>query len=140
MVQFLSIIFFLGFLQFLLGFSKVPVFLCHPIEGCTGRHDVMTKGLHLPTEQPTHRGLFRKHPNTIMYQLATVCADVTNVCMKWTARQTKGANMEVRFAHCIVQVDVVHLADVWLQRWRSAVWCFCAQLFATSTVNYERNL
>jgi len=28
MVQFLSIIFFLGFLQFLLGFSKVPVFLC----------------------------------------------------------------------------------------------------------------
>ena len=31
MVQFLSIIFFLGFLQFLLGFSKVPVFLCHPM-------------------------------------------------------------------------------------------------------------
>ena len=31
MVQFLSIIFFLGFLQFLLGFSKVPVFLCHPV-------------------------------------------------------------------------------------------------------------
>ena len=29
MVQFLSIIFFLGFLQFLLGISKVPVFLCH---------------------------------------------------------------------------------------------------------------
>ena len=29
MVQFLSIIFFLGFFQFLLGFSKVPVFLCH---------------------------------------------------------------------------------------------------------------
>ena len=29
MVQFLSINFFLGFLQFLLGFSKVPVFLCH---------------------------------------------------------------------------------------------------------------
>ena len=28
MVQFLSINFFLGFLQFLLGFSKVPVFLC----------------------------------------------------------------------------------------------------------------
>ena len=27
MVQFLSIIFFLGFLQFLLGFSKVPVFV-----------------------------------------------------------------------------------------------------------------
>ena len=26
MVQFLSIIFFLGFLQFLLSFSKVPVF------------------------------------------------------------------------------------------------------------------
>ena len=26
MVQFMSIIFFLGFLQFLLGFSKVPVF------------------------------------------------------------------------------------------------------------------
>ena len=26
MVQFLSIIFFLGFLQFLLGFSKVPFF------------------------------------------------------------------------------------------------------------------
>ena len=31
MVQFLSIIFFLGFLQFLLGFSKVPVFLCQPV-------------------------------------------------------------------------------------------------------------
>ena len=31
MVQFLSIIFFLGFLQFLLGFSKVPVFFCHPV-------------------------------------------------------------------------------------------------------------
>ena len=26
MIQFLSIIFFLGFIQFLLGFSKVPVF------------------------------------------------------------------------------------------------------------------
>ena len=24
--------FFLGFLQFLLGFSKVPVFLCHPVQ------------------------------------------------------------------------------------------------------------
>ena len=32
MVQILSIIFFLGFLQFLLGFSKVPVFLCHPVQ------------------------------------------------------------------------------------------------------------
>ena len=31
MVQFLSIIFFLGFLQFLLGFSKVPVFVCHSV-------------------------------------------------------------------------------------------------------------
>ena len=31
MVQFLSITFFLGFLQFLLGFSKVPVFLCHSV-------------------------------------------------------------------------------------------------------------
>ena len=31
MVQFLSIHFFLGFLQFLLGFSKFPVFLCHPV-------------------------------------------------------------------------------------------------------------
>jgi len=31
MVQFLSLIFFLAFLQFLLGFSKVPVFLCHPV-------------------------------------------------------------------------------------------------------------
>ena len=31
MVQFLSIIFFLVFLQFLLGFSKVPVFLCHSV-------------------------------------------------------------------------------------------------------------
>ena len=31
MVQLLSIIFFLGFLQFLLGFSKVPVFLCHSV-------------------------------------------------------------------------------------------------------------
>ena len=31
MVQFLSIFFFLGFLQFLLGFSKNPVFLCHSV-------------------------------------------------------------------------------------------------------------
>ena len=31
MVQFLSINFFLGFLQFLLGFSKVPVFLCQAV-------------------------------------------------------------------------------------------------------------
>ena len=31
MVQFLSINFFLGFLQFLLGFSKVPVLLCQPV-------------------------------------------------------------------------------------------------------------
>ena len=31
MVQFLSIFFFLGFLQFLLGFSKVPVFFGHSI-------------------------------------------------------------------------------------------------------------
>ena len=31
MVQFLSINFFLVFLQFLLCFSKVPVFLCHPV-------------------------------------------------------------------------------------------------------------
>ena len=31
MVQFLSIIFFLGFLQFSLGFSKVPVLLCHSV-------------------------------------------------------------------------------------------------------------
>ena len=31
MVQFLSINFFLGFLQFLLGFSKVPIFLCHSV-------------------------------------------------------------------------------------------------------------
>ena len=31
MVQFLSINFFLGFLQFLLGFSNVHVFLCHPV-------------------------------------------------------------------------------------------------------------
>ena len=31
MVQFLSIIFFFLFLQFLLGFSKVPFFLCHPV-------------------------------------------------------------------------------------------------------------
>ena len=31
MVQFLSINFFLGFLQFLLDFSKVPVFLCHSV-------------------------------------------------------------------------------------------------------------
>ena len=31
MVQFLSIIFFLGFLQFLFGVSKVPVFLCYPV-------------------------------------------------------------------------------------------------------------
>ena len=34
MVHFLSINFFLGFLQFLLGFSKVHVFLCHPIYIC----------------------------------------------------------------------------------------------------------
>jgi hypothetical protein len=33
MVQFLSINFFLGFLQFLLGFSNVHVFLCHPVHG-----------------------------------------------------------------------------------------------------------
>ena len=32
MVQFLSVFFFLGFLQFLLGFSKFPVFLCHSVE------------------------------------------------------------------------------------------------------------
>ena len=31
MVQFLSIIFFLGFLKFLLGFSKVPGFLCQSV-------------------------------------------------------------------------------------------------------------
>ena len=31
MVQFLSIKFFVGFLQFLLGFSKVAVFLCLPV-------------------------------------------------------------------------------------------------------------
>ena len=31
MVQFVSIKFFFGFLQFLLGFSKLPVFLCHPV-------------------------------------------------------------------------------------------------------------
>ena len=31
MVQFPSIIFFLGFLQFLLGVFKFPVFLCHPV-------------------------------------------------------------------------------------------------------------
>ena len=31
MVQFLSINFFLGFLQCMLGFSNVPVFLCHPV-------------------------------------------------------------------------------------------------------------
>ena len=36
MVQFLSIIFFLGFLQFLLGFSKVPVFLCHSVHSALG--------------------------------------------------------------------------------------------------------
>ena len=32
MFQFLSIFFFLEFLQCLLGFSKVPVFLCHPVD------------------------------------------------------------------------------------------------------------
>jgi len=31
MVQCLSIYFFLGFIQFLLGFLKVPVFLCHSV-------------------------------------------------------------------------------------------------------------
>ena len=31
MVQFLSIIFFLGFIQFLLGFLKFPFFLCHSV-------------------------------------------------------------------------------------------------------------
>ena len=40
MVQFLSIIFFL-FLQFLLGFSKVPVFLCHPV--LENRHHKVAK-------------------------------------------------------------------------------------------------
>jgi len=38
----------------------------HCLEGCTGRHDVRTKGLRLPTEQPTHRCLFRKLANIIM--------------------------------------------------------------------------
>ena len=37
MVKFLSINFFLGFLQFLLGFSKVPVFLCHPVPPLHGK-------------------------------------------------------------------------------------------------------
>ena len=32
MVQFLSIIFFLGFLQFLLGFFESSRFLCHPVQ------------------------------------------------------------------------------------------------------------
>ena len=31
MVQFVNKFFFLGFLQFLLGFLKVPVFLCHSV-------------------------------------------------------------------------------------------------------------
>jgi len=35
MVQFLSINFFFLFLQFLLGFSKVPVFWCHPVFATT---------------------------------------------------------------------------------------------------------
>ena len=35
MVQFLSIFFFLGFFQFLLGFSKVPVFFCVTLYYCT---------------------------------------------------------------------------------------------------------
>ena len=34
MVHFLSTIFFLRFLDFLLGFSKVLVFLCHPVLLC----------------------------------------------------------------------------------------------------------
>jgi len=39
MVQFLSInLIFLGFLQFLLGFSKVPVFLCHPVNTLCGHN------------------------------------------------------------------------------------------------------
>ena len=37
MVQFLSINFFLGFFQFLLAFSEVPVFLCHSVYGLNGR-------------------------------------------------------------------------------------------------------
>ena len=41
MVQLLPIIFFPGFLQFLLGFSKVPVFLCHSVP--THRHDKFYK-------------------------------------------------------------------------------------------------
>ena len=39
MVQFLSIHFFLGFLQFLLGFSKVLVFLCHSVNGHVSRSE-----------------------------------------------------------------------------------------------------
>ena len=40
MVQFLSIFFFLGFLQFLLGFSKVPVFF---VSLC-----IYVQSLHIP--------------------------------------------------------------------------------------------
>ena len=43
MVQFLSINFFLGFLQFLLGFSKVPIFLCHPIFTVKGYRGLYTE-------------------------------------------------------------------------------------------------
>ena len=42
MVQFLSIFFFFGFLQFLLGFSKVPVFLCHPVQNVLANKDNFT--------------------------------------------------------------------------------------------------
>ena len=45
MVQFLSIIFFL-FLQFLLGFSKVPVFLCHPVCQPSGAYNFEMQACH----------------------------------------------------------------------------------------------
>ena len=58
MVQFLSIIFFLGFLQFLLGFSKVTVFLCHlynastPAPSCTASHLKGAGGSYPPKKWP----------------------------------------------------------------------------------------
>ena len=83
MVQFLSINFFLGFLQFLLVFSKVPVLLCHSVLkknkhlGYTARYGGCVGGMVLTgenrsarrttcaiaimTSDPTRTGLGLKH-------------------------------------------------------------------------------
>ena len=52
MVQFLSINFFLGYLQFLLGFSIVPVFLCHPVHTVSILCEVETKYIYIISTTP----------------------------------------------------------------------------------------